>query len=193
MATVASHKRLFTYYQKDGVDNHTYHREFLAHVETIETYGGLGAVGVTPTFITAKLKEMLETTPPTVIDITAPTDTERAAAIKAVRDEYLAALMLSGCNKDKYTSLRNDLRNDFAFGDDCHPKMIDQCLSLINRWATTTTPTSPRAVPKPTQPAHDGTPAEALVFAQGDSKVNNNSKKSGSSASSSRSSLSSSA
>jgi hypothetical protein len=190
MATVASHKRLFTYYQKDGVDNHTYHREFLAHVETIETYGGLGAVGVTPTFITAKLKEMSETTPPTVSDITAPTDTERAAAIKAVRDEYLAALMLSGCNKDKYTSLRTDLRNDFAFGDDRYPKSIDQCLSLINRWAITTTPTSPRAATKPTQPVNDGKPEEALVFAQGDSKFNNNTKKSGSSDSSSHSSLS---
>jgi hypothetical protein len=32
MATVASHKRLFTHYQKDGVDNHTYHRGFLTHV-----------------------------------------------------------------------------------------------------------------------------------------------------------------
>jgi hypothetical protein len=26
MATVASHKRLYTHYQKNGVDNHTYHR-----------------------------------------------------------------------------------------------------------------------------------------------------------------------
>ncbi len=32
MATVASHKCLFTYYQKVGVDNHTYQRKFLAHI-----------------------------------------------------------------------------------------------------------------------------------------------------------------
>jgi hypothetical protein len=37
MATIASHKLLYTYYQKDGVDNTTYHRQFMAHVETIET------------------------------------------------------------------------------------------------------------------------------------------------------------
>ena len=36
MATVASHKHLYTHYQKDGVNNHTYHWEFLAHVETLE-------------------------------------------------------------------------------------------------------------------------------------------------------------
>jgi hypothetical protein len=46
MATVASHKRLFTHYQKDGVDNHSYHREFMAHVETVETYGVTGTIEV---------------------------------------------------------------------------------------------------------------------------------------------------
>jgi hypothetical protein len=35
MVTVALHKSFFTYYQKGGVDNHTYHCKFLAHVETI--------------------------------------------------------------------------------------------------------------------------------------------------------------
>ncbi len=54
MATMASHKRLYTYYQRDGVDNHTYHCEFMSFVETIETYGGLGAVGVIPMFLDKK-------------------------------------------------------------------------------------------------------------------------------------------
>ncbi len=36
MATIASHKCLFTYYQCDGVDNHQYYLEFCAYVETIE-------------------------------------------------------------------------------------------------------------------------------------------------------------
>ncbi len=51
MATVASHKHLFTYFQRSGVDNHMYHHEFMAHVETIKTYGGMGAIGVIPTFL----------------------------------------------------------------------------------------------------------------------------------------------
>ena len=58
MATVASHKRLFTYYQRDGNDNHKYFQEFSAHVKTLETYGGIGAIGITPTFLTEKLKEL---------------------------------------------------------------------------------------------------------------------------------------
>jgi hypothetical protein len=61
-ATVALHKRLFTHYLKDNVKdnvdkNHTYHHEFLAHVETLETNGGVGVVGVVPTFLAAKIKE----------------------------------------------------------------------------------------------------------------------------------------
>ena len=40
------------------MDNSSYHREFVAHVETIETYGGTGAIGIMPTFVAQKLHEM---------------------------------------------------------------------------------------------------------------------------------------
>ena len=132
MATVASHKRLFTYYQKDGVDNHTYHQEYLAHIKTIKTYGGVGAIGVTPIFITTKLKDVAADIPPLIVDAKNPTNAEHTAPIKAIRDEYLAALMLSGYNRERYSALWVDLRNDFAFGNDRYPETIDQCLSLIN-------------------------------------------------------------
>ncbi len=82
MATVASHKRLFTHYQKDGVDNHNYHHEFLFHVETINTYGGLGAVGVIPTFLTAKINKLASKG--LITDAANPTDQEKAVAIAAV-------------------------------------------------------------------------------------------------------------
>ncbi len=58
MATVASQKKLFTFYQKEGMDNSTYHREFVALIDTIETYGGSGAIGITPTFVSQTLQEM---------------------------------------------------------------------------------------------------------------------------------------
>ena len=59
------------------------------YAETIETYFGVGAVGITPTFLTQKLKE-------TTTDLTRPTNDERMAAIKVIRDKFLAALMLTG-------------------------------------------------------------------------------------------------
>ncbi len=103
MATVAMHKGLFTYYKKDGVNNHTYQCKFLTHVETIETYGGLGAVGVVPNFLDAMLKDMERNG--VISNAKNPSDTKGAHAIKAVRDEYFGALMLSGSNRDKFGSL----------------------------------------------------------------------------------------
>jgi hypothetical protein len=97
MATVASHKHLFfTYYQRDTDNNHKYHQEFCAYVETLETYGGISIVGITPTFLTAKLKDLaLEKV---IQDTGNPTDAERLIAIKQCRDEFLGCLMLSGAN-----------------------------------------------------------------------------------------------
>jgi hypothetical protein len=96
MATVASHKHLFTYYQQDGVDNHKYYQEFSAHVETLKTYGGISAIGVTPTFLTAKLKEL--ELAGTITNATTPTKAECLITIKQCRDKFLGCLMLSRAN-----------------------------------------------------------------------------------------------
>jgi hypothetical protein len=116
MATVASNKRLFTYYQRDSDDNHKYYQEFCAHVETLETYGGIGAIGITPTFLTAKLKEL--EMDKTIQDATSPTDAERLIAIKQCRDEFLGCLMLSGANREQYAALKSDLNNQYGYGKD---------------------------------------------------------------------------
>ena len=70
------------YYQKDGVDNTTYHREFMANVKTIETYGGIVAIGIVPTFVTQQLKAMYDGG--TCADFDKPTEIELAATKKSV-------------------------------------------------------------------------------------------------------------
>ena len=127
MATVASHKRLFTYYQRDNDDNHKYYQEFCAHVKTLETYGGIGAVGVTPTFLAAKLKDLA--VEKVIQDADNPTVAERLIAIKQCRDEFLGCLMLSSANQDHYAGLKSDLNNQYGFGKDLYPKSPDFCLS----------------------------------------------------------------
>jgi len=121
MATVASQKKLF---------NSSYHREFVTHVETIEIYGGMGAIGITPTFVAQKLHNMH--TAKLCNNPAKPTDTELATAHKDVRDEFLTALMLSGANRDRYEVLRNELANQFGLGNNLYPKTTDQCLTMIN-------------------------------------------------------------
>ena len=164
MATIASQKLLFTYYQRDGIDNTTYHREFMAHVETIETYGGIGAIGIVPAFVTQELKKM--ETNGKCLDPASPSDHELAAAKATVRDEFLAGLMLSGANRDRYSALRNELANQYGFGNDLYPKTVDQCLTMLNRRKEA----APRAN-RPPQQQREPTPKppddEALVFAQG--------------------------
>ena len=125
MATVASHKRLFTYYQRDTNDNHKYYQEFCAHVETLETYGGIGAVGITPMFLTAKLKDLaLEKV---IQDAKNPADAERLIAIKQCCDEFLGCRMLSRANQESYAALKSDLNNQYGFGNDLYPKSPDLC------------------------------------------------------------------
>jgi hypothetical protein len=108
VAMVASHKHLFTHFQKDTINNHTYHWEFLAHIKTIETYGGIGAVGVVPTFLATKIKELPDAG--TITDADNPTDAKRAIAIAAVCEEYFATLMLSGAHRERFGDLQMDLK-----------------------------------------------------------------------------------
>jgi len=167
MATVASQKKLFTLFQRDGMDNSSYHREFVAHVETIETYSGMGAIGITPTFVAQKLHEMHAAK--LCNDPAKPTDTELAAAHKNVQDKLLAALMLSGTNRDRYGALHNELANQFGFGNDLYPKTTNQCLTMMNRRmdGAPRQPCAPRQ-PQGEQPIK--VDEEALVFAQGADK-----------------------
>jgi hypothetical protein len=149
MATVALHKRLFTYYQRNGDDNHKYFQEFSAHVETLETYGGISAIGITPTFLIAKLKELAAAG--VISSATAPTDAEPMATIKLVRDEFLGCLMLSGANRDRYAALKADFHNQYGYGKDLYPKSPNQCLTLLNRRsdAPTRPPRTPVTKPAP--------------------------------------------
>ena len=141
MATVASHKRLYMHYQCDGVDNNTYHKEFIAHVETLETYGGMGSIGIIPNFVAARIK--LLAAEGQIKDVAKPTTAERDMAIMQIRDEYLGALMLSGCNRERFSHLRTDLQNQFGYGTDNYPKSPDQCLALLNRWQQHAPPPHP--------------------------------------------------
>jgi hypothetical protein len=172
MATVASYKKLFTYYQKDGVDNHTFHREFVAHIETLETYGGVGVVGVFPLFLTAQIEELAADG--LIANPANPTDAEHALAVSSVWDEFLAALMLSGANQEHFGALWIDLKNQYGYGDDCYPKTINNCLSLLNCWqpfkeSQTKTPRTPCTPATPTD--KDKVDDEALVFAQDSKKL----------------------
>jgi hypothetical protein len=175
MATVVSQKKLFTFFQRDGMDNSSYHREFVAHVETIKTYGGTGAIGIMPAFVAQKLQEMHAAGD--CQDVARPTPDELAIANKCVREEFLAALMLSGANRDRYGALRTEFSNQYTFGNDLYPKTVDQCLTMMNRQMDSAPrqPPGPPRHPPIEQPVK--TNDEALVFAQSTDKPSTDNKK----------------
>ena len=163
------------FFQRNGMDNSSYHREFVAHIETIETYGGTGAIGITPTFIAQKLQEMHAAGD--CQDVARPTPDELAIAHKCIREEFIAALMLSGANRDRYGALRTELSNQYTFGNDIYPKTVDQCLTMMNRRMDSAPrqPRGPPCHPPIKQPVK--TNNKALVFAQGTDKPSSDNKK----------------
>ena len=102
------------------------------------------------------------------LDHTAPSDAELAIAKATVRDEFLAGLMLSGANRDRFNTLQYELTNQYGFGNDLYPKTVDQCLTMLNRHKDAA-PHQPRNAQHQHQ-HRDATPKpddEALVFTQG--------------------------
>jgi hypothetical protein len=141
----------------------------MANIKTTETYGGLGAVENIPTFIAQKMEDMHAEG--TLADSDAPTDDEWVEAMKAVCEEFLSVLMLSGVNRDKYSALKNELANQYGFGNYLYPKSVDQCLTMLNRCMDTPIclQPCPQQPPKTPPTVED----EALVFVQGSHKKPN--------------------
>lgn len=164
MATVEAHKRAYLYFQKDGIDNQTYHREFMAHIETIETYGGFGAIGVVPSILETTLKAM--EAEGTIADADNPTQADLKKATEKVREEYLAALFLSGANSARYESLREHLSNLYAMGDDKYPKTVVACLAMLDRYSNKATARGRPHLKPPAPVKHE---PDDVVFAQSSS------------------------
>jgi hypothetical protein len=118
----------------------------------------------------AKIKEMAAAN--LIPDAMCPTDAECALALNAIRDEYLAALMLSGAHRNRLSGLCTDLKNQYGYGDDRYPKTINACLSLLNRWTPSGQQKSLRA-PQSSTPNDQNKEKdndEMLVYAQNANK-----------------------
>lgn len=112
--------------------NQIYHHEFVAHIETLESYGGYGTIGVFPNTLNALLKNMHNNG--TISSADSPTSDDLCLETDIIHDEYLAALLLSGANYIRFEKLREYLSNLYAMGDDCYPRTVVACLSVLDRY-----------------------------------------------------------
>ncbi len=120
-----------------------------------------------PIFLTMKIKKLAADS--LIANPANPLDVERALAMSSVRDEFLAALMLSGAHLEHFGGLQTNLKNQYGYGDDRYPKTIDNCLSLLNRWQPfkDPQPKTPRNLCTPANPSDkDKVEDKALAFAQ---------------------------
>jgi hypothetical protein len=60
----------------------------------------------------AKIKELAAAN--LVANAMCPTDAERVLTLNTVRDEYLAALMISGAHCNRFSGHRTDLKNQYC-------------------------------------------------------------------------------
>ncbi len=93
MASVEAHKRLYMYLQKDSTNNQMYHCKFMAHIKTIETYGGASTLDFVPSLVQAKLKCM--ETAGIIASAKSATDAKKSLVRTTICDEYLAVMLLS--------------------------------------------------------------------------------------------------
>jgi hypothetical protein len=99
MAIVAAIKNLFYFFQKAEQSNADYHEDFMAMLEAIEEYGGAGSMTHFPNMLKREIKA-------DGTDMSKATNEQMKEGKKAVREKFLAALMLSGENGAKYNDLK---------------------------------------------------------------------------------------
>jgi hypothetical protein len=87
-----------------------YHEDFLVLVKVIEEYGGARSLTHFPNMIK---KELLSDN----IDVTKATADQMKKTKKNVREKFLAALMLSGANRDKYGNLKRSMQENYVTGN----------------------------------------------------------------------------
>ena len=105
MGLVGAFKNLLYFFQKPAQSNSDYHKDFLALAKVIEEYGGAGSLTHFPSMIK---KELLSNN----IAVINATAIQMEKAKKNVQDKFLAALMLSKANCDKYDDLKRSMQEN---------------------------------------------------------------------------------
>jgi hypothetical protein len=112
-----------------------YYQSFKDKIETADWLGA--TIGEKPDLIAAKLATIVA-----VPD--APTDAERATAVSAVKDAYLAHLFLINNDNKQYAALMCDIENDYTRGNDTYPDTLSSAYNfIINYVAPRTTSRHP--------------------------------------------------
>jgi len=117
VAIVGAMKNLLYFFQKPNQTNSDYHEDFLAMVEVIEQYGGAGSLTHFPNMLKTEVTAAKNANGNTG----KATEEEVATAKKIVKEKFLAALMLSGANRERYGELKRGMAENYMTGTSEYP------------------------------------------------------------------------
>ncbi len=120
---VGAIKDLLSFFQKTTQVNMDFHKDFMAMVEVIEEYGGAGSLTYFPNMIKKELESKK-------IDMDKASVSEMRDAKKIVRDKFLAVLMLSGANREKYGKLKRSMAENYVTGTSKYPESPEVVLHI---------------------------------------------------------------
>jgi hypothetical protein len=127
MGLVRAFKNLLYFFQKPTQSNLDYHKDFLALVEVIEEYGGVGLLTRFPNMIK---KELLSDN----LVVTKATSDELKKAKKKVWEIFFAALMLDGASHDKYGDLKRSIQENYVTRTSEYPVSPEVVLRILNAY-----------------------------------------------------------
>jgi hypothetical protein len=127
MLIIGAIKNLLYFFQKTTQANVDYHEDFMAMVEVIEEYGGAGSLTYFPNMIKKELESKK-------IDMDKASASEMRDAKKIVRDKFLAALMLSGANREKYVELHRSMAENYVTRTSKYPESPEVVLCILSTY-----------------------------------------------------------
>ncbi len=120
-------RTFFYFFQKVEQSNADYHEDFMAMLEVIKEYRGMGSMTHFPNM----LKRELEADG---TDMSKATNKQMKEGKKVVRKKFLAALMLSGANGAKNNDLKRGMKENFVTGMSTHPESPEAVLRILNAY-----------------------------------------------------------
>ena len=128
MSIIKLLKNLFYFFQKVEQSKFKFHNDFMVLVEVMEEYGGAGSLTHFPNMIRKELVSK------NIADMSKSTLDELKEAKGAVRDKFLAALMLIGENAAKYNELKHSMAENYVTGTSMYPESLKLVLRILNTY-----------------------------------------------------------
>ena len=120
-------KKLTMFYQRPGMSNEEYKRQFDALWDMVIQFGG--SVTNHPGLIKAEAEDLA-----TKNGRANPSKDDREAATAEVENRMKACYMLGGASNDRFRSLKNHLENQYTMGVDQYPEDEEKLLGMMNNF-----------------------------------------------------------